>query len=251
MTYFLRRISILAIALLAGITGASGQQTLRVGYPPFAAPLAFIDSKTNLPSGALVDLASAVAKDIGSRVELHPLLGGDMLAALNAKIIDMTAGGLNQTPELQTLADYSRTIFTQGEALVVKKSDTRAYKSLDDLKGLPVGANIRTVYADLLQKAGLDVKTYGGDPAALAAVSAGEIRASVHSIVVANAAISLHPNLQVVSSYEPKLKLSVAFGFRKGESELVQKINGSLAKLMADGTVRGIFAKYELGALIK
>jgi polar amino acid transport system substrate-binding protein len=48
-----------------------------------------------------------------------------------------------------------------------------------------------------------------------------------------------------VSSYQsqsPKPRIGIAV--RKGNSELLEKINRSLAKLEADGTVRAIFLNY-------
>jgi polar amino acid transport system substrate-binding protein len=48
-----------------------------------------------------------------------------------------------------------------------------------------------------------------------------------------------------VSSYQsqsPKPRIGIAV--RKGNSELLEKINRSLAKLEADGTVKAIFVNY-------
>jgi ABC-type amino acid transport substrate-binding protein len=113
--------SILAFVVILGNGASHAQQALvKVSYPPFAPPLSFINSKTNLPAGALIDLTTAIAKELGLRPEFHPLLGGDTLAALNAKIVDMSLGGLNFTPDTAAQADFSNPVLTFGEAILVK-----------------------------------------------------------------------------------------------------------------------------------
>jgi polar amino acid transport system substrate-binding protein len=245
--------SCFALVLFLGGAAYSQQPLTKVGYAPFATPLSFIDTKTNLPTGAYVDLMTAVAKDLGLRIEFHPLLGGDMLAALNAKIVDVSVNGLNASPATAAQADFSNPVLTFGEAMVVKNIDAKEYKSLDDLKGEVVGANAGTVYADMLQKSGLfkEVKVYGGDPVVLAAVSSGEIKAYFGAAVVAPANVARSSDLQIVKTYTPRLVIGAAFGFRKGQEELVTQVNASLSKLKADGTQKSIFAKYGLESLIK
>jgi polar amino acid transport system substrate-binding protein len=245
--------SCLALVLSLGGAAHAQQPLVKVGYAPFATPLSFIDAKTNLATGAYVDLMTAIAKDLGLRVEFHPLLGGDMLPALNAKIVDMSVTGINVAPSTAAQADFSNPVLTFGEAMVVKKTDTREYKSLDDLKGEAVGANAGTIYADMLQKSGLfkEVKVYGGDPVVLAAVSSGEIKAYFGSALVAPANVARASDLQIVKTYTPRLEIGAAFGFRKGQQDLVTQVNASLSKLKADGTQKSIFAKYDLNSLIK
>ncbi len=187
------------------------------------------------------------------RIEFHPLLGGDMLPALNANIVDMSVTGLNASPDTATQADFSNAVLTFGEAMVVKNTDSTQFKSLDDLKGEIVGANAGTIYADMLRKSGLfkEVKVYAGDPTVLAAVSSGDIKAYFGSAVVAPANVARTPDLQIVKTYIPRLQIGAAFGFRKGQQDLVTKVNASLAKFKADGTLKSILAKYDLDSLIK
>jgi hypothetical protein len=53
------------------------------------------------------------------------------------------------------------------------------------------------------------------------------------------------PGLRIVSSYQsPSPIPRVGIAVRKGDGELLGKINSSLAKLEAEGTVKAIFAKY-------
>ena len=78
------------------------------------------------------------------------------------------------------------------------------------------------------------------------AVSAGEIKAAVVGVNGAAYEIKLghFPDLKLVKSYQPLLQSEDAFSARKGDGELLDKINVSLAKLHANGTVKKILSTY-------
>ena len=72
------------------------------------------------------------------------------LAALNAKIIDLSAvSSVNVTPDNKGLIDLTDRVLFSPDFLVVKASDTTPYKAWDDLKGQTVAAQPGAV-ADVL-----------------------------------------------------------------------------------------------------
>ena len=50
------------------------------------------------------------------------------------------------------MIDFSDPIYTYGDGLFVPKADTKEYKTLEDLKGVTVGAQVGTAYVEPLQK---------------------------------------------------------------------------------------------------
>ena len=56
------------------------------------------------------------------------------------------------------------------------------------------------------------------------------------------------PEVRLVESYKPTIIGTVSIGVRKTDSELLQKINASLAKLKANGAVDKILDKWGLKA---
>ena len=56
------------------------------------------------------------------------------------------------------------------------------------------------------------------------------------------------PEVRLVESYKPATVGSVGIGVRKGDTELLAKINASLAKLKANGTIDKILEKWGLKA---
>jgi polar amino acid transport system substrate-binding protein len=61
--------------------------------------------------------------------------------------------------------------------------------------------------------------------------------------------LGTHPPLKevrLVSSYEPRLVGSIGIGVRKGDRELLGRINQSLARLKAKGTIAKIVSEWKL-----
>jgi polar amino acid transport system substrate-binding protein len=80
-----------------------------------------------------------------------------------------------------------------------------------------------------------------------AAVASGQVKAGVTAgaDTIFAAKQGEIPKLRVVSTYQsPSPIPRVGIAVRKGNSDLLTKINASLAKLEADGTVKAIFLKY-------
>ena len=80
-----------------------------------------------------------------------------------------------------------------------------------------------------------------------AAITSGQVKAGVTAgaDTIFAAQQGEIPKLRVVSTYQsPSPIPRVGIAVRKGNSELLAKINTSLAKLGADGTVKTILLKY-------
>ena len=54
----------------------------------------------------------------------------------------------------------------------------------------------------------------------------------------------LPANLHMVTAYQPVLMNPIGIAVKKGNAELLARISKSQSKLMADGTLKAIFAKY-------
>lgn len=200
--------------------------------------------------GLFVDLTNAVAKDAGLKVDFQAMTFADLIPALTGGKIDIIATVMAITPERKQQVDFSIPIYDgPTEAVVVLASDTTPYKTLADLKGLPVGTQKGSIQLALLQRTGgfSEIKTYDTTNEAWAAVASGAVTAAVTAgaDTIYAAKQGQLSNLRIVSSYQsssPKPQIGIAV--RKGNGELLAKINDSLAKLERDGTVKAIFTKY-------
>jgi polar amino acid transport system substrate-binding protein len=237
-----------AATLLLGALPASAQQTLKVGSTPTGVPFTFLDTKTNTIQGIMVDLITAVGKEAGFGVTIEPMQFSTLIAGVQANKIDIIAAAMYITPARKEAVDFSAPVYTYGEGLMVARTDTKDYTKLEDLKGETVGAQVGTAYVEPLKKSGLfaDVKIYDTIPDIMRDVNAGRIKAGFADlpIVAYNLQLGNFPEVRLAKNYKSTIVGSVGIGVRKGDGELLKKIDAALAKLQADGTVKKILAKW-------
>ncbi len=249
-----RRHGVAAAALVLGLSmsgAALAQQTLKVGSTPTGVPFTFLDTKTNKIDGAMVELMEAVGKEAGFTPQIEATPFSALIGALNSNRIDIINAAMYVTPVRQEQVAFTKPYFGYGEALFVKKSDAKDYKSFEDLKGEVVGAQVGTAYVDALKKNSLfaEVKVYDTIPDILRDVNAGRIKAGFADmpIVAYNVnKLGLFPEVKLAPGYAATMKGAVAMAVRKSDTELLGKLNAALDKLTANGTVKTIWAKYGL-----
>jgi polar amino acid transport system substrate-binding protein len=200
--------------------------------------------------GIAVDLVNAIAEDAGFSVTyVEPIAFGDLIPALMDGRIDISAANNPITPANQDRIGLSDAYARTGEGLVIMESDPTEYRSLEDLRGKAVGHVRGSPYAALVeQMPGVfsEVRTYETTPDALRGVTTGEITAAILPASIASFIFSQgeFPNLRLAEAYEMAMPVRLGIGVRKEETDLLNRINASLAKLTADGTAQAIFSKY-------
>lgn len=239
-----------AASLLVASGPALGQQVLKVGSTPTGVPFTFLDTRTDQIEGIMVDLVTEIGKDAGFAVKVEPMQFSTLIAALTANKIDIISAAMFITAARKEVVDFSDPIYTYGEGLAVPKSDGRNYTKLEDLKGEVVGAQVGTAFVDELKQSGLfaDVKAYDNIPDILRDVNTGRLKAGFadYPILAYNLKQDGFPDARLVDSYKPVVIGSVGIAVRKSDQELLSRIDASLAKLKANGTVDRVLAKWGL-----
>ena len=247
-----RSIHTLCGAFLLSCSLAVGAQTstYNVGVTAAAIPLTYLDPKTNTLQGAMIDVIRAIAVDAGFNVNLQATPFAALIPALAGNRIDIIGAAMLITAPRRDAVDFSDPVFAYPEGLVVNVSDKTAYRSLADLKGQVVGAQTGTVYVDFLKRAGqfAEIKLYPSLADVLREISQGRLTAGFGDAPILNYLLAQNVSLRarLVSTYESKLPGNIGIAVRKGDSELLGKINTSLAKLRADGTIDKILDDWNL-----
>jgi len=243
--------TVAALTLAAAAPG-SAQQVLKVGSTPTGIPFTFLDTKTNSIQGVMVDLITEVGKEAGFQVQIEPMQFSTLIPSLTSNKIDIVAAAMFITAPRKEVVDFSDPVYTYGEGLLVPKTDKKVYAAQEDLKGEVVGAQVGTAFVDALKKTGLfsEVKAYDNITDILRDVNTGRLKAGFgdYPILAYNLKQGNFPEVRLVESYKPATIGSVGIAVRKTDQDLLAKINGSLAKLKANGTVDKILEKWGLKA---
>ena len=238
-----------AALAIAAATPAVAQDAIKVGVTTTGVPFTFVDTATQQPTGAMVDLASAIAADVGTSAAFEVTAFSALIPALTTGKIDLISAGMFATEERKQVVDFSAPVYAYGDAMFVAADNAENYTTAD-LKGETIGAQIGTTFADRLQALGIfgEVKLYDSIADIMRDVKLGRIKAGFGDQPIIAYQISRNPDLGVrlVEGYEPLKPGQVALAVAKDNPELLEKVNASIAKLKESGELEEIFAKYGL-----
>ena len=246
-----RALSAVAAASLAfGALPVHAEQ-LRVGATAGGIPFTFLDLKTNTIQGMMIDVVTEIGKRAGFQVQIQPMAFSSLVSALTSNKVDLLSAALFITPAHEQVMAFSDPIYSYGEALIVPKSDSKAYASLSDLNGLVVGAQIGTIYLDALKKANVakEIKSYDATADLMHDLNSGRIQAAIADAPVVSYYLKegLYPATKIVPTYHASMVGSLGIGLRKDETGVRQRIDAALKTMLADGTMQKILTKWGLG----
>lgn len=244
MTRFSSVVLTFAAVFLSFAGLASAQQDLRVGLMDEEPGV--VRNKDQL-GGRDIDVWTAIANDTGLRVRyVFVKSPAALLAALDEGKVDVA--GWTSTSAAKYLLTV--TILPTAEALIAPKTDMRTYRGLGDIKNLKFATLRDSAYANYLKKNGVAaVNEFDSVPDVLNAVSSGKADAAMFSGIIAGYMEKqgrLPSGLHIVRSYQPALSRPVVAAFPKGATETYDRVNASLKKLHANGTIDKIKAAYGL-----
>lgn len=246
---FLARL-LMGFAATALIACAQAQGTYNVGATATGVPFTFLDVKTNAIQGMMVDTAVAVGEAAGFKVNVQQAVFSALIPSLTSSKIDIISAGMLKTPARAEVVDFSQPVYSYGEGLVVKADDGKAYASLDDLKGEAVGAQVGTVFLDMLNKKGgfKEVRSYDSIADMMRDIALGRIKAGLGDQPIVSYQLSqgVNPNVKLAKDYKPTNVGDVCLVVRKGDAEMLARVNKGIARIKADGTLAKIVKKWNL-----
>lgn len=242
--------AILGLAGAALVTTAGAQATYTVGATATGVPFTFLDVKTNSIQGMMVDTAQAVAQAGGFKVNVQQTVFSALIPSLTSSKIDIISAGMLKTAQRAEVVDFSDPVYSYGEGLIVKADDARGYVTLDDLKGEVVGAQVGTVFLDMLNKKGgfKEVRSYDSIADMMRDIALGRIKAGLgdQPIVAYQLAQGSNTAVRLATSYKPTNVGDVCLVVRKGDAEMLARVNRGIAAIKADGTLARIVKKWNL-----
>ncbi|MEU6813124.1 ABC transporter substrate-binding protein [Streptomyces sp. NPDC046831] len=245
-----RRVDSAAALLPAGVR-ASG--TLRIGSSVGAPPSAYYPDGSRKPAGQDIDIADAVAKVLGVRLERQDAAFETILPALRSGKYDVGTGNFGVTTERLRTIDFV-TYIDDGQGFAVRKGDTSFGKEITELTqlcGRTVGIGAGTTFEATLDaekgvcaKAGrkpYDVKVYAENAATLTALQQGRIDVIMSTINgLRHQAARPASRTTFLGEYH---RLDVGFAFTKG-SPLTKAFQAAVNELIQDGTYARILRKW-------
>jgi polar amino acid transport system substrate-binding protein len=193
-------------------------------------------------SGFEIDVAEALAKKMGVRVEWKALSFDALLAGLRQDRWDLVIASFGITPERSKAVTFTNPHYCSGGVIVAKDP---AIKSVADLQGKVIAVQTGTTYLENVQKLqGLkEVRNYPKDTDAHAALAAGRVDAWVTDKFVAKDALAADPKAGLHMGDFVFVE-RIASAIKKGNASLEAAVDKALAEILADGTYETLSRKY-------
>jgi ABC-type amino acid transport substrate-binding protein len=195
--------------------------------------------------GFQLEIGRALAEALGVKLHVEWIVPRVRANLVNC---DMLLDSIVDPDTKQGPVKLSQPYQKSGVALALRPGH-EAVRGFDDLRpGQRVGVMINSIASKLLNQRGLHTVPYAFEGDMVADLAKGDLDAAAVSPATIAYYVHTHPEagLRYVHAYdaEPALRWSLAVGLRRSDDALVAAIDEALAKLMKDGRLQRIYARY-------
>lgn len=219
-----------------------------VGTNPEYPPMQFIDPETGEIIGYEIELMEAIAEKAGFEMRWSAVEWKGIFGALEAGDIDAIMSAATITPERQQKYNFSDPYYTISQRLVVRKQDADAVSSIEELNARRIGVQLNTTGAIMVEKEypGFVRITYDNTPLAFADLESGSIFGFMVDEPVAEQYARANPRKAELFQALPFKFSEEHYGvvLRKGDTELLEKINKGLEAVREAGIDRDLQEKW-------
>ena len=191
--------------------------------------------------GIDAEIAQAIADEVGAELVIEDMAFDSVLASVQTGKADMGIAGLTITEDRLQNVDFSTPYATAAQVIIVKEGS--AIETPDDLAGKNIGVQLGTtgdIYADDIEDA--NIERYNKGFEAVQALLQDKVDAVIIDNEPAKVFVSQNEGLKIVDeafTYE-----EYAIAVKKGNTELLNKINDAIKKLQDSGKLQEIVDKY-------
>lgn len=231
-------------------TSASAlEQVKKAGKIVFAtegtyAPFSYHDSKTNELTGYDVEVAKAIAKEVGVKAEFAEGSFDSLLAGVDAKKYDTVADQISATDERKAKYDFTEPYTYSYGVVVTTKDNPKGVKSFDDVKGLQAAETGTSNWNKTAQEKGATIVQVNDFGQAVDALTTGRADVTLNDGLAVLDYLKQKPDANIKIAAKTEKTPAAQLPFRKGSDDLVKEVNKAIAKLQKDGTLTKISEKY-------
>jgi arginine/lysine/histidine transporter system substrate-binding protein len=212
-------------------------------YPPFE----YIDTaKSDDIIGFDVDLAKAIAKELGYEVKVQDIDFNGLIPAIQAGKVDFVLAGMTPTEERKKNVDFSDIYYTARHMIVTPKDS--GIKAVEDLKGKTVGVQVGSIQEDKAEelKKTVDFKIENRNriPELVQEMKSGRFDAAIIEDTVAKGFFEKEKDLtgfEIPDASADEAGSAIAF---PKDSKLTEDFNRVLNEMKENGELEKLIVKW-------
>ena len=222
-------------------------RVLAVGTDAAYAPFESQNEKAEIV-GFDIDIVKAIAEKVGIEVKFINTPWEGIFTTLDQGDRDLLVSAITITDERRQSMDFSDPYFNAQQLIAVQANSKVA--RFADLKVLKVGVQTGTTGDDavttLLGKSSTNIKRFESTPLALQELGAGGIDAVVadNGVIVNYVANNDASKFKSVADAQAFAGEKYGIAVKKGNADLLAKVNKGLADIRADGSYDRIYVRY-------
>lgn len=244
-------LSVMMIATLFAGCGSTGDvatenavEELTFGTNAEFPPFEFVTTEGVIGEFDGIDMAIAdqIAKDNGMQAKISNMEFDSLLVALQNGQIDAVIAGMTVTEERAKTVNFS-TPYYQATQVMIVKEDSEIAKATDmaDKKIAVIqGYTGETCVSEM----GYQYTSFKKGTDAIMELVNGKADVVVIDSATAGKYVADNEGLKIVEDAEAFASEEYAIAVAKDNTELLEKINASIEKMLSDGTVSELAAKY-------
>lgn len=218
---------------------------VRIGVRNDNPPMSFVDSDGEW-IGFDIDLAEAMADELGYELELVAVDGTTRISFLEQGHVDMSIASMNHTRSREEAVDFSITYFWDNQSFLVR---TGSYSSIDELAGQTVAANAGSsvidswnAYVADLGAAPSEIVEFDDKLAAMQALRDGAVEGYSEDNITLLALAAGDPELTLLPGGHNPVQFGI--GVPENDSQWRDDVNIALQELWKDGRFQSLYARW-------
>ncbi len=241
---------VLAVAALVfSFAACSGKQeakgTLTFGTNAEFPPFEFVNNEGGVIEkfdGIDMNIAKNIGDAIGKEAKIENMEFDSLLIALQNGQIDAAIAGMTVTEKRLKTVDFSTPYYKATQVMIVKDADIKSAKDMADKKIVVIqGYTGETCVKDM----GYKYEAFKKGSEAILELKNGKCDVVVIDSATAQKYIKDNAELKIVEDADAFEAEEYAIAVKKGNTELLNQINESIEKMLADGTISELAAKYQ------
>ena len=238
-------LSALLLLSMAACSGGSDGMTIEKGKLIMSTNAEFPPYEMTTDDGGFagidIEIAEAIAKKLGLELVIDDMDFNAALLAVQQGKSDMVMAGVTVDPDRQKVMDFSNSYATGVQVIIVKEDSNVTADTLGDFMiGTQKGTTSDIYCSD--DFGAEHVTTYDSSITAVQALINGQVDCVVVDNAPAQELVKANPGLKILET--EWVTEDYAIGFAKGNTKLIEAVNGALKELIADGTVQSIIDNY-------
>ena len=191
--------------------------------------------------GIDADIARAIADQMGMELEIQDMAFDSLIPAIQSGKADFAAAGMTVNEERLRNVDFTETYAEAAQVIIVKEGSAIAAPA--DLTGKKIGVQTGTtgdIYADDVENA--EVQRFNKGMEAVMALTQDKLDAVIIDREPAKVFVKENEGLKILD--EAFTEEEYAIAIKKGNTELLEKMNAAIKELKESGELQKIVDKY-------